>query len=155
MLHSAQLCYLDFHFFFFYHRQSCSLEICLPALRGTSNWLRTAHYVRNSTGLTPLTDNLRHRSIFTKRFVFLCKEQELRVKFQNFTSNILPPLVSEITDELQHVFISLCFSFFSSSNSMFWPWAAQCSTPCFMANWLRTRMKSIFQMWNRQRFWQC
>lgn len=47
----------------------------------------------------------------------------------------------------------LIFSLFS--DSMFWLWAAQCFMRCFMANWPRTRMKSIFQMWNRQHFWQC
>lgn len=51
---------------------------------------------------------------------------------------------------------SLCHcAFSSSSNSMFWLLAAQCSTPCFMVNWLKTRMKSIFQMWNQQLSWQC
>lgn len=69
-------------------------------------------------------------------------------------------VMSEITDKLLYSVFSFLFSafyfvYYSPSNSMFWLWAAQCFTPCFMASWPRTRMKSIFQMWNRQLFWQC
>lgn len=66
------------------------------------------------------------------------------------------PVKSQTNFSMFSFLCSLCHHVFSSSfNSMSWLWAAQCSTPCFMVNWLRTRMKSIFQMWNRQRFWQC
>lgn len=141
-------------FFFFNRVQSCSLEICLSALRGEGNRLRNAHYRIRAGTIVFCCFCCCSQKVLMQRGRATCKSFVVR------RNNIACGFQSDHRWTTVCVwfffFISLFhFVFFPSSDSMFWLWAARCSTPCFTVNWLRTRMKSTFQMWNRQHFWQC